>query len=637
MRSRFPRLAESGLLGAILSSLAGVLLAQAPQIAETAILAHLNSGIGWYRQLSTIDQGAGQPSDVLYLANARSQARQALQLAFQAAQSISGLPTEIADNGKPSSASAESAVQPAKEQPGLARALQNATGRLNEDQAKLTQIEAELAHARAVQRQELLAQRDALQGVVPLDKALQEQLQRIATFVATNERAQGGMAGKIAALKESVPEVFATDTGEAGKASANATSVNAQSASVARAQSSGLIGQTAYLLGQTREIHKIDSLIAQTNHLRDSATQLQKPLVDALKALVQQGHNTADATSASDADTQKNLRALTAQFKQIGDAAFPLRQEITLLDQVKGNLEEWRDSMLRAYGVVLRSVLTRVGAILFALALVAGFSALWRRATVRYVHDARRRRQLLLVRRFVSGFLMLLIVIFGFVSEFSSLATMAGFITAGIAVALQTVILSVAAYFTLIGRRGVKAGDRITISGVTGDVLEIGLVRLYLMELGGTGIDLYPTGRLVVFSNSVLFGATPLYKQLPGTSYAWHELAMTLSPDIDPAVAQTVLANAAKSVYDKYRKEIDHQHAVLERVLDTAFPIPQPSTKWQFTDTGLELVLRYPVIIEHAENIDDQMTREVMRAITTSSQLKASLSGTPRLRAAIRA
>ena len=93
------------------------------------------------------------------------------------------------------------------------------------------------------------------------------------------------MAGKIAALKESVPEVFATDTGEAGKASANATSANAQSASVSRAQSSGLIGQAAYLLGQTREIHKIDTLIAQTSHLRDSATQLQKPLVDALKAL----------------------------------------------------------------------------------------------------------------------------------------------------------------------------------------------------------------------------------------------------------------------------------------------------------------------------------------------------------------
>ena len=640
MRVRLPRLVKSCLVGVVLA-VAVALLAQTPQVGDGAILSHLNNGISWYRQLSSIDQSAGQPSDVLYLSNARSQAKQALQLAFQAAQSISGLQNVAANESKAPSTLAGGSAPSAPDQQGLANALQGATDRLNQDQAKLSQIEAELARARGRQRQQLLSQRDALQGVISLDQALQEQLQKIATFIATNERAQGGMSGKIAALKESVPEVFATETAEAGKAAANATSANAQSASVARAQSSGLFGQASYLLTQTSEIHKVDTLITQTNRLRDAAAQLQKPLVDALKGLVQQGRNTADATSVSNeaaiADTRQGLRVLTTQFKQIGDAAFPLRQEIVLLDQVKGNLEEWRDSMLRAYAAVLRSVLVRVGGILLALALVAGFSALWRRATTRYVHDARRRRQLLLVRRFVTGFLMLLVVVFGLVSEFSSLATMAGFITAGIAVALQTVILSIAAYFTLIGRRGVKAGDRITIAGVTGDVLEIGLVRLHLMELGGTGIDLYPTGRVVVFSNSVLFGATPLYKQLPGTSYAWHELALTLSPDIDPAFAQFVLTNAANSVYDRYRREIDHQHAVLERVLDTAFPLPQPTTKWQFTDAGLELVLRYPVVIEQAEDIDDQMTREIMRVMTTNSQLKVSLSGTPKLRAAIRA
>ncbi len=355
---------------------------------------------------------------------------------------------------------------------------------------------------------------------------------------------------------------------------------------------------------------------------------------------MQQGRNTADTASVDSPDQiaaiQKSLQQLTGQFKQVADAALPLRQEIVLLNSVKGNLEEWRDSMLREYGFVLRSVLIRVLSILFALAMVVGASALWRRATLRYVHDARRRRQLLLVRRFVSGFLMMLIMLLGFVSEFSSLATMAGFITAGIAVALQTVILSVAAYFTLIGRRGVKAGDRITISGVTGDVLEIGLVRLYLMELGGTGIDLYPTGRVVVFSNSVLFGATPLYKQLPGTSYAWHELALTLSPEP---------IRRLRSYPDRCGKlclrEISQGNRSPARCFGTGaghrLSASTAQRKWQFTDTGLELVLRYPVVIEHAEEIDDQMTRELMRVVTTNTQLKAAILGTPKLRAAIRA
>jgi hypothetical protein len=73
-------------------------------------------------------------------------------------------------------------------------------------------------------------------------------------------------------------------------------------------------------------------------------------------------------------------------------------------------------------------------------------------------------------------------------------------------------------------------GDRISVAGVTGDVVDVGLVRLYLMELAGTGVDLYPTGRIVVFSNAVLFQATtPLFKQLPGAEYTWHEVAVALN------------------------------------------------------------------------------------------------------------
>jgi len=615
-------------------------LGQTPQVPESAVLNHLNAAISWYRQLTAIDQGAGQPSDILYLSAARSQAKQALQLAFQASQSIAALSAQQANSKATSSDTTPDSAQTNNQQ-GLAQAIQNANDRLSQEQAKLTDLEGQIVHSRGAKRQNLVSRRDALQGIIALDKALQDQLQKISAFVATNEQAQGGLAGKVATLKQSVPEVFSTDNAEAGKPPTPSQTAASQNANAERAQSSGMIGQTTYLLTQTRGIHDVDNLIRQTDQLRDSASQLQKPLRVALKALVQQGRNTADTTSVDSPDQiaaiQKSLQQLTGEFRKVADAAFPLRQEIVLLNSVSGNLGEWRGSMLREYGFVLRALLIRVLSILLALALVAGASALWRHATLRYVHDARRRRQLLLVRRFVSGFLMMLIILLGFVSEFSSLATMAGFITAGIAVALQTVILSVAAYFTLIGRRGVKAGDRITIAGVTGDVLEIGLVRLHLMELGGTGIDLYPTGRVVVFSNSVLFGATPLYKQLPGTSYTWHELALTLSPETDPAVAQLLLTNAATSVYAQYRKEIDHQHAVLERVLDTGFPLPQPGANWQFTDVGLELVLRYPVVIDRAAEIDDQMTRELLRVMAANPQLKAAISGTPKLRAAIRA
>jgi small-conductance mechanosensitive channel len=606
--------------------------APASQAPGSDVLNHLNAAISWYRDLSSMDQGAGQPSDVLYLSTVRSQARQALQAAFQAAQEMVKLQPSAGTAG--TAESGDSSDQPHTDQQNIARALQGSTDRLAQDQAQLAQVQKDLNHAPANRGQELVSRRDTLQGQIELDQAMLESLQKITAFFNSSETASSTLGVKVSQLQQSVPEAFANAENPAPKATNGNTNAT-------RAQASGLIGQASYLFNQTRDIHEMERIIVETERLRDSADKLQKPWRDELRSLVQQGRDVASqspATGPGQAESAHNsLSQLTARFRQVSGAAMPLRQEMVLLEQSRGNLEEWHNSMVREYGVILRSLLLRVGGILLALGAVFVFSELWQRVTMRYVQDARRRRQLLLVRRFVTGFLMMMVVVLGFVSEFSSLATFAGFITAGVAVALQTVLLSVAAYFMLIGRRGVRVGDRITVAGVTGDVLEIGLVRLHLMELGGTGVDLYPTGRVVVFSNSVLFGATPMYKQLPGTSYAWHELGLTFGNDADPAMAQRALMVAVNTVYTKYREVIQHQHAVLERALDTVVPQPEPTAKWQFSDTGLELVLRYPVVIDRAAETDDQMTRELMRALASNPSLKSAMASAPKLRAAIKA
>ena len=113
------------------------------------------------------------------------------------------------------------------------------------------------------------------------------------------------------------------------------------------------------------------------------------------------------------------------------------------------------------------------------------------------------------VRRVVVAGVVVLIVVVGVMTEVGSLATFAGLITAGIAVALQTVILSGVAYFFFIGRFGVRVGDRVTISGITGDVVEIGILRLYLAELAGKPTDLHPTGRIVVSASIPFISALP--------------------------------------------------------------------------------------------------------------------------------
>ncbi len=304
-----------------------------------------------------------------------------------------------------------------------------------------------------------------------------------------------------------------------------------------------------------------------------------------------------------------------------------------MLDQSKANLLEWRRSITRQSGYALRSLLLHVGTIVIALGLVLLLSEVWRRATFRYIPDVRRRRQFLTIRRFVVGFLMGIVLILGFVSEFSSLATFAGFVTAGIAVGLQAVLLSIAAYFFLIGRYGIRVGERVSVAGVTGDVVDIGLVRLYIMELAASGGDLYPTGRIAVFSNSVFFQAgMPFYKQIPGTDYTWHEVAVPIVAGSNYKSVEEKILQAVNSVYDGYRKDIERQHTDVERRIDIYMQAPNPEPQLRFTDKGLEFRVRYPVELRKASSIDDEVTQRVLDVVNGEQDLKAAVSGPPTIR-----
>ena len=348
------------------------------------------------------------------------------------------------------------------------------------------------------------------------------------------------------------------------------------------------------------------------------------------------GQPAAGSPRADLAATKKTYDQLTDAFKTISGVSVPISQEVLLLEQARGNLQSWRGAVDAERATILHYLLLRVLSIALALGLILGIGEVWRRATARYVQDLRRRRQLLLVRRMVIGFLSGLVIILGFVSQFSSLATFAGFITAGIAVGLQTILLSVAAYFFIVGRYGVRVGDRITVAGVTGDVVEVGLARFYLMELAGTGTELHPTGRIAVFANSVLFQTgTPLYKQIPGTNYTWHEITVKLKPGTDYNPALVAVRGAVEKVYSQYKNQIEQQHSQVEAWMDTAVQAPGIEARLQFTD-GLQYAVLYPVQIPDPSAVDEKVVQALLGAIAKDAAVSQAIDGPPTVKAVIK-
>ncbi|HZU30526.1 MAG TPA: mechanosensitive ion channel family protein, partial [Candidatus Angelobacter sp.] len=225
-----------------------------------------------------------------------------------------------------------------------------------------------------------------------------------------------------------------------------------------------------------------------------------------------------------------------------------------------------------------------------------------------------------------------LVVAAAFASELGAVTTFAGLLTAGIAVALQNVILSIAGYFFLIGKYGVRVGDRVQIADVKGDVVDIGLVRLHIMEVTG-GPAPRPTGRVVAFSNAIVFQASSgMFKQIPGTNFLWHEITLTLDPHSDYRQVEKTMMEAVNKVYAEYGDKLETQRRNVERSLNSTLESFSPESRLHLTQTALEVVIRYPVELGNAGEIDDRITRELLNAIERDPKLRLQVSAGPSIK-----
>ena len=615
------------------------------------VLTHLNSVLRYYREATSPIQKVGEPSDLLYAEQSSAQALQVAQLAFQAAKNEAALLSQVGSGKQtakapgspspsqgddPSTASQSAPAQTAAQRYQSARA--QAQAHIAALQAQEDTLEKQIATAKRATLPTLQQQLEQVEGGLQLQGAIVTALDRISSY--SESQVNTGLAGDIERLQRSAPELVASTA-------ATKAPPLAALQPLATSRDAGVTTQASTLFQLMSTVHTIDGQITALDTLRAQADDLRTPFLKVLRATIQKGQALTEqtvnlqATPTTDAqdlaDTRKQFSELTNTFQVLAQATMPLSQEIVQLENSRGTLTTWRAAVNAEYKQLLVALLWRVFFIALALGVLALFSRLWNRATVKYIGDLRRRRQLLVVRRVVVGFLSGLVLIFGCGTQCSSLATFAGFISAGIAVGLQTILLSVAAYFFIIGRYGVRVGDRITVAGVTGDVIDVGLVRFYLMELAGTGTELHSTGRVAVFANSVLFQTgTPIYKQVPGTEYAWHELIAKLKSTADvPAVSAAVL-DVINKVYAGYSAQILRQHRDVEAGMGTALPAPKLESRLQLTDTGLQFAVLFPVELQNAALTDQKIAENMLSAISSVDALKAGVVDLPAIKATVK-
>jgi hypothetical protein len=414
-------------------------------IDQTRIIDFLNETINWYQQIAVEQPEAPSPNDILFAASNVPLADQVVKLSFDFGHAGAELLGQ-ATSGATSSTSHDSRYQ------FLAASASKNDVQLEQTQSQLDSLRQKLKSTPIRKQKDILSAIAETESKLALLGARRDAMNSVSQFMESAPQSSG-LLSHIEVLERSVSI--------GGSTSATRSAATAKQQALARpSEPLGIWSKLAAAYVLSRKIKMIDDAISNTKNLEQSAHKLQIPLHDRIKSLSLRGDAIANRSDSSDPAVLLQQRialdALTAEFNLVAAPLIPLSKQSILLETYQKNLQDWRVATKREYSDTRQSLLIRLIVLAVLLAIVFGLFRLWKRAIFRYVPDSHRRYPFLLLRRIVLWFFIGLVVTLEFVSRLGSVATFAGLMTAGVALALQNVIIAIVGYFLLIGKFGIR-------------------------------------------------------------------------------------------------------------------------------------------------------------------------------------
>lgn len=274
-------------------------------------------------------------------------------------------------------------------------------------------------------------------------------------------------------------------------------------------------------------------------------------------------------------------------------------------------------------------------ATLISLALVYVLGRLGQRSVNRFVTDPTSRYR---GRKFVAflGYLIAVVVVASIYSSRLGGFTVAfGVAGAGVAFALQEVIASAAGWVVVSVGNYYSITDRVRLGGIKGDVIDIGILRTTLMEVGDwVEADLY-NGRIVRIANSFVF-KEPVFNYSADFPFLWDEITLPVRYGSDWEYARTVLKQVVDEICKDYALESAEawRHAVNRYRLEPARI--DPMITLAATDNWITFTIRYIVDYRKRRVVRDQLFTRILEEVDKSqgrvrlASATFEISGVPR-------
>ncbi|MCB0767766.1 MAG: mechanosensitive ion channel family protein [Flavobacteriales bacterium] len=204
-----------------------------------------------------------------------------------------------------------------------------------------------------------------------------------------------------------------------------------------------------------------------------------------------------------------------------------------------------------------------------------------------------------------------------FRDKLGALSVTFGLAAAGIAFALQEVIASVAGWLAVMFGGFYRTGDRVQLGGTKGDVIDIGVLRTTIMEVGQwVDGDLY-NGRIVRVANSFVF-KEPVFNYSSDFPFLWDEIKVPITFGSDHDQARAIMERALRDIAGELPASSKAQWRTMVNKYLIEDARTDPWVTLSFNDNWVEYTLRYVVGYKNRRGTKDALYGRLLRDVSAA-------------------
>jgi len=211
--------------------------------------------------------------------------------------------------------------------------------------------------------------------------------------------------------------------------------------------------------------------------------------------------------------------------------------------------------------------------------------------------------------------IIILILLLTWLKDFSSITTILGFTSAGLALALHPVFINIAGWLLIIVKKPINIGDRIEYQSIKGDVIDIQMFYTLILEVGNWVDGDQSTGRVVSIPNGKIFTEN-YFSTTIGFNGIWNEVKILITFDSNKEKAKKIIMDIANEfVNEEVLSTIRKEQIKMSKKYAIKPGKVTPITYFTIQPSGVQIELRYITLARNRRGIKTKLSEKIYEVI----------------------